>query len=156
MRELQVVNAAELAATYAAADYCVLLDGETLPLRVGHAAPDLEAYWPAQRYLFLTAWNPASKPHSETANETADALLVARLDETGASRHPAWAEDPDGDWREPGWLIANLDHDHCIRLAQAFGQAGVLTWEHGQPVRLRMMVARPADAAASDCTDWMQ
>ena len=29
MRELQVVNAAELAATYAAADYCVLLVGET-------------------------------------------------------------------------------------------------------------------------------
>jgi len=84
MRELQVVNAAELAAAFAAADYSVLLDGETLPLRVGDPAADLEAYWPARRYVFITAWNPASEPRSDTANETADALLVGRLDDAGA------------------------------------------------------------------------
>lgn len=156
MRELQVVNAAELAAAYAAADYSVLLDGETLPLRVGDCAADLEAYWPARCYLFITAWNPASEPHSDTANETADALLAGRLEEAGTARHPAWAEDPSGDWREPGWLLANLEPDHCLRLAQEFGQAGVLMWERGQPVRLRMMVARPAHAAASSCVDWVE
>lgn len=156
MRELQVVNAAELAAAYAAADYSVLLDGESLPLRVGHRATDLEAYWPARRYLFITAWNPASEPHSDAANQTADALLARHLDEAGAVRHPAWAEDPNGDWREPGWLLADLEPDRCLRLAQEFGQAGVLMWERGQPVRLRMTVARPEDAAASDCTDWVE
>lgn len=154
MRELRVVNAVELAAAYAAAEYCVLLDGETLPLRVGDPAADLEAYWPARRYLFITAWNPASEPRSDTANAIADALLVGRLDETGTARHPAWAEDPSGDWREPGWLLADLAPDHCVRLAQEFGQAGVLAWERGQPVRLRMMVDRPVDTAASTCIDW--
>ena len=156
MRELQVVNAAELAAAYAAADYSVLLDGETLPVRVGAPATDLEAYWPARRYLFITARNPASEPRSDTANETADALLVGRLDDAGAVRHPAWAEDPSGEWREPGWLLADVGPDHCVRLAQEFGQAGVLAWERGEPVRLRMMMARPADSPASNCVDWVE
>ena len=38
MRELQVVDASELAAAYAAAHYAVVLDGDTVPLRVGHPA----------------------------------------------------------------------------------------------------------------------
>lgn len=156
MRELQVVNAAELASAYAAANYCVLLDGETLPLRVGHPAADLEAYWPAQRYVFITAWNPASEPHSDTANQTAEALLVGRLDEAGTQRHPAWAEDANGDWREPGWLLADLDSDRCLGLAQEFGQAGILAWERGQPVRLRMMMGRPENAGALACIDWVE
>lgn len=156
MREFQLVNAADLAAAFAAAHYCVLLDGETLPLRVGKPAADLEAYWPARRYVFITAWNPASEPHSDEANQTADALLVGQLDEAGVQRHAAWAEGPQGDWREPGWLLADVDFDHCLRLAQEFGQAGVLIWEPGQPVRLQMMVARPADAPASTCIDWVE
>ena len=156
MRELQVVNAAELAAAYAAAHYSVLLDGETLPVRVGAPAADLEAYWPARRYLFITAWNPASEPRSDTANETADALLVGRLDDGGAVRHPAWAEDSSGEWREPGWLLADVEPDHCLRLAQEFGQAGVLAWECGQPVRLRMMMAPPVDSGSLACVDWVE
>ena len=156
MRELQIVDAAELAAAYAAADYCVLLDGETLPLRVGEPATRPGGLLAGRSAtLFITAWNPASEPRSDTANETADALLVGRLDAAGAARHPAWAEDPHGDWREPGWLLADLDADHCLRLAQEFGQAGVLMWQRGQPVRLRMMLARPAHAAASACIDWV-
>ena len=38
MRELQVVDAAELATAYAAARYCVALDGDTFALRVGEPA----------------------------------------------------------------------------------------------------------------------
>src|SRR3546814_17295276 len=69
-------------------------------LRVGHPASDLEAYCPAQRYVFITAWNPASEPHSDKANETADALMVAQLDAIGLQRHAAWSECPEGEWRE--------------------------------------------------------
>jgi len=154
MRELQIVDAAGLAAAYAGASYCVLLDGETLPLRVGQPATDLEAYWPAQCYLFITAWNPASLPRCDVANATSDARLVARLDAAGAARQPAWAEGLNSDWREPGWLLANLERDYGLALAQEFGQAGVLMWERSQPVRLRMMVARPANAASLDFIDW--
>lgn len=156
MRELQVVNAAELAIAYAVADYAVVLDGDTFALRVGEPAPDLEAYWPATHYVFITAWNPASEPRSDTANETADALLVAQLDAAGAMRQAAWAEDPNGDWREPGWLVADLDPATRDLLAYEFGQAGVLTWQRGQPVRLRMLMACPGNGRASASTDWVE
>jgi hypothetical protein len=158
MRELQVVDASELATAYAAARYSVRLDGDLLPLRVGEPAPDLEAYWPAACYTFITAWNPASQPHSDEANQTADALLVGQLDAVGAQRHAAWAEDGNGQWREPGWLLADLDQAVVDRLAHEFGQAGVLSWRRGEPVRLRMLVERPHDdpavAATAEFTDW--
>ncbi|MDR0182343.1 DUF3293 domain-containing protein [Lysobacter arvi] len=154
MRELQIVDAAELATAYAAADYVVVLDGDSLPLRVGLAALDLEAYAPASRYAFVTAWNPASQPRSDAANEAADALLVAQLDALGATRHAAWAQDPRGRWREPGWLVLDLDESALLRLAQEFGQAGVLDWTAGEPVRLRMLTSPPAGTAIAH-TDWL-
>ncbi len=155
MRTLTVVDAADLAAAYAAAQYCVLIDGDALPLRVGQPASDVEAYWPAERYLFITAWNPASELHSDTANETADTLLVGQLDAAGAPRQAAWAQGTDGDWREPGWLVAGLDDTTSSTLAQEFGQAGILAWERGQPVRLRMLLHRPPDAPVDPHTDWL-
>lgn len=155
MRELQVVNAAELALAYAAAEYAVALDGDALPLRVGRPALDLEAYWPAARYLFVSAWNPASQPHSDSANQAADERLVARLEATGVQRHAAWAQDQAGQWREPGWLLADLDDGIGNALARDFGQAGVLAWQRGEPVRLRMLIARPQDAATSEHTEWV-
>lgn len=158
MRELRIVNAVELAIAYAAAEYVVVLDGDALPLRVGLPASDLEAYWPASRYAFITAWNPASQPRSESANQAADALLVNKLDAAGAVRHPAWAQDPTGHWREPGWLLGGIDEAELLRLALEFGQAAVLAWQPGEPVRLRMLMPRPpapASAAPVDHTDWV-
>jgi hypothetical protein len=158
MRELKIVDAVELASAYAAAEYVVVLDGDALPLRVGAPASDLEAYWPASRYAFITAWNPASHPRSDSANQAADALLVAQLDAVGATRHPAWAQDPGGHWREPGWLLGGIDESDLLRLAVEFGQAAVLAWHPGQPVRLRMMMPRPEagpPAPAVDHTDWV-
>jgi hypothetical protein len=155
MRELQVVNAAELALAYAAAEYAVALDGDALPLRVGRPARDLEAYWPATRYLFVSAWNPASQPHSDSANQAADERLVARLNTAGVQRHAAWAQDEAGQWREPGWLLADLDDPVANTLARDFGQAGVLAWRRGEPVRLRMLIARPADAQPAAHTEWV-
>lgn len=159
MRELTVVDARELAAAYAAAQYRVAVDGDTLPLRVGHRASDLEAYWPADCYTFLTAWNPASAPHSDTANEAADALLVQRLDRDGIARLPGWAEAPGGEWHEPGWVLGNLDELSVDNIGREFGQAAVLHWRHGQAARLRMLVERPRDCDPDDpglvFTDWV-
>ena len=154
MRELQLVDAAELASAYAAAVYVVALDGDSFPLRVGEPARDLEAYAPASRYAFITAWNPASQPRSDTANEAADALLVTQLDALGVTRHAAWAQDADGRWREPGWLVADVDESALLRLAEEFGQAGVLDWAAGEPVRLRMLAPRPVGHAVAH-TDWI-
>ncbi|MGY0619720.1 DUF3293 domain-containing protein [Lysobacter sp. A378] len=159
MQERTVVNAIQLSIAYASARYTVKLDGDSLPLQVGQPATDLEAYWPATRYLFITAWNPASEPRSDTANAAADAVLEARLDAIGAARQRAWAEAPDGRWQEPGWVLADIDDPTADRLASEFGQAGVLAWCRGEPVRLRMSIERPDGHAPKDaidsCIDWM-
>jgi len=154
MRELQIVNAAELAAAYARAEYAVALDGDALLLRVGRPAQDLEAYWPARQYGFITAWNPASVPHSDAANEAANAALLARLDAIGVPRHPAHAYDKDGHWCEAGWLVGDVDEALLDRVGREFGQAGVLAWTFGEPVRLRMLMPRPAQPVPEPCIDW--
>lgn len=154
MREIQVVDAAELAALYAAAQYAVGVDGDAIALRVGALAPDLEAYLPAPRYVLISAWNPASEPRSDAANEAADRALTARLDAAGIGRHAAWASAPDGQWHEPGWLLTGADPAEADRLARDFGQAAVLAWDHGEAVRLRMLLPAPADAPAWTHIDW--
>lgn len=156
MREIQIVDAGELAAAFAQADYAVRLDGDTFRLKVGKLAGDMEAYWPAQRYAFITAWNPASQPQSDAINQRADSSLVAQLKAIGASHQPAWAEDATGDWREIGWLVAGLEPHMLDALAHEFGQAAVLHWEAGQPVRLKMYVQRPTLTPPVAHIDWVE
>lgn len=154
MRQLQVVDAMDLALTYAAAEYAVVLDGDALQLFVGERADDIEAYWPVRRYGLVTAWNPASIPQPDAANAAANAALVARLDAAGIERHAAHAYDREGRWREPGWLVANVEDAALDRLGREFGQAGVLAWSFGQPVRLRMLLPRPYHARPHEFIDW--
>lgn len=156
MREIQIVDAGELATAYAQADYAVRLDGDTFRIEVGKPAGDVEAYWPAHRYAFITAWNPASHPQSDAVNQSADSSLVAQLKAIGAPHQPAWAEDSTGDWRELGWLVAGLEPHMLDALAHEFGQAGVLHWEPGHPVRLKMYLRRPSDAPPVPHIDWVE
>jgi hypothetical protein len=155
MRALRIVDAAELAAAYARAHYAVVLDGDALALRVGETADDLEAYWPMRRYGFITAWNPGSIPHSDAANDAANLALVARLDAMGVTRQPAHAFDETGDWREVGWVIADIDEARLDQLARDFGQAGVLSWSFGERVRLRMLMPRPPRPVLEGWIDWV-
>lgn len=154
MRQLQIVDAMELATAYADAEYAVVLDGDALRFRVGARATDLEAYWPAARYGFITAWNPASVPQPAATNDAADAALVSRLDAAGVARQPAQAYDRQGRWREAGWLVVDIEDRLLDVLAREFGQAGVLAWAFGEPVRLRMLLPRPLRADGDGYIEW--
>lgn len=149
MRELRIVDAMELATAYAAAAYTVLLGQREIPVRVGHPAAALEAALPASRYAFITAWNPASAPRPEDANEAADARLGGRLDALGIRRIPSRAQSPDGRWHEPGWLLCDCEVAQVLELAREFGQAGVIDWARGEPVRLHMLAERPSRPQAA-------
>src|SRR5262245_23463198 len=109
MRELRIVDAAELAIAYARAEYAMVIDEDALHFCVGKPARDVEAYWPMQSYGFITAWNPASVPYSDAANSTADLALVARLDAMGVPHQRAHSFARDGSWCESGWLVTDLD-----------------------------------------------
>lgn len=154
MRQLQLVDVLDLVAAYKEAEYAVVLDGDALRLHVGKRADDLEAYWPAKRYGFITAWNPASRPNSDAANDAANAELARQLEAAGIARHQAHAYAPSGSWGEAGWLVVDVEDTLLDLLGRQFGQAGVLSWAFGQPARLRMLLPRPPNAGSDPHVDW--
>nr|WP_257644316.1 DUF3293 domain-containing protein [Luteimonas salinisoli] len=104
----------------------------------------------------LSAWNPRSRPLAEALNRAADAHLAQAIRASGRRALRASAAAPDGGWREPGWLVAGIDAAALDALALRFGQLGVLHWQRGRTVRMRMYGARPADLDPHPCVDWIQ
>lgn len=147
-----------VARAFADANYLAELDCERVLFRVAERAPQLESRLPASAYGFVTAWNPGAVRCTAASNIAADAGLVSQLERIGADHHRAWAQDPFGMHREPGWLVTGLMPSQVDALGRAFGQAGVLAWGPGEPVRLRMLMPGPTSSTARDppCIDWIE
>ena len=146
---------AALAAAFSRAHYVVPELGDAGRLHVGTQASALEQRLAAACYAFITAWNADSEPDARADNERADGELGAALDELHVPRLRALAHDAQGGHREEGWLVRNLPLAELDRLARHFGQDGVLAWAAGEPVRLRLYHAEPADAAGLLWVDWV-
>ena len=147
---------AKLADAFANAHYRVPEFADAGHLHVGSEATALQDAWPARRYAFITAWDSDSERNSRIDNDRADGALAAELERLGAGHRRAWAEDDQGGHREQGWLVRDLPFDALDRLARRFGQDGVLAWDAGRPVRLRLYHAAPdATAARMPFVDWV-
>ncbi|MBB6064594.1 DUF3293 domain-containing protein [Pseudoxanthomonas broegbernensis] len=134
----------ELLGAYLAALYRVRLDGGEMALRIGQPAPPVLAHaLPAASWTLVTAWNPQSVPRDEASNHAAGAALEAELHARGLAVLPAEAGDADDGWHEPGLLVADVPAREADAIARRYGQAGLLHWRMGQPVRLRMYRPRP-------------
>ncbi|WP_372013185.1 DUF3293 domain-containing protein [Pseudoxanthomonas sp. 10H] len=145
---------------YLAARYRVHLGhGEWLALVVGRPAPaELARTFPAASgspLTLVTGWNPQSRPQPAASNLAADAALRAELDALHRPVLRTTSGDVDGHWEEPGWLVAGLDTATADRLARRYGQAGLLHWRPGDPVRLRMYRTPPSGAAADADARWV-
>ena len=117
-------------------------------LHVGRRCPALDArFAQPRRYALVTACNPGGELTSESANRLAAETLDAELARTGRVVVPALNSAPDGSWPEPSRLVLDLPLPQLDALASRFGQAGVLAWERGRAVRLRLY--RPAWRAAA-------
>ncbi len=147
-------EAARLAAAWAAAHYFVTIGRQEWLFHVGQDAADIERQLPADRYLLITAWNPPPGEASRQANLDADERLRARLAAEGYAYHPALGCDGEGGATEHGWLVLEVPAERADALARAFGQGGILYWQRGEPVRLRMQWSRPADFQDVGHTDW--
>jgi hypothetical protein len=143
-----------LAAAFANARYRVPELGDAGSIHVGTETPALEAASPAGHYAFITAWNPDSETDRTPDNDRADGELAAELDRLGVRRLRAHAQDAQGGHREEGWLVLDLPVDQLDRLARYFKQDGVLSWNAGEAVRLRLYHDEPADAASMLWVDW--
>lgn len=146
---------ARLATAWAAAHYFVTLGRREWLFCAGQQAPEIERQLMADRYLFITAWNPPPGESDREANDDADERLQQRLREQELAFHPALGCNSRGEMVEDGWFVLDATAEQADALAREFGQGGTLFWEAGQPVRLRMMWPRPPQADGEPHTDWV-
>ncbi|HET8819624.1 MAG TPA: DUF3293 domain-containing protein [Xanthomonadaceae bacterium] len=146
----------ELLTAYCDADYRWELEGEWHPLVVGQPTHRLEQAFPqARRFGLLSAWNPQSVTLPDAINRAADEMLHAALLESGLAFRPGFAAARNRNWREPSWLVMDMALPAFDALTRRFGQLGTLCWRRGEPIRLRMHAARPAEVAPHDQIDWL-
>ena len=142
---------------YYSAEYRWELDGRWFPLRIGQPVPGLDAAIPASHcFGLLSAWDPHSVPRPDPVNRAADEDLHTALLSSGLPFRPGFSSAPNRSWREPSWVVMDMDEAEFDRLAQRFGQLGALRWQRGEPVRLRMYAQQPVLARARDCLDWVE
>lgn len=147
---------AELLEAYRGADYRCELDGEWHPLAIGRPTVRLEQAFPqASQFGLLSAWNPQSVMLPDGINRAADEMLHAALLQSGLSFRPGFSSARNRSWREPSWVVMDMALPLFDALARRFGQLGTLWWQRGEPVRLRMYVARPAAMDPCDGIDWL-
>lgn len=145
---------ATLATAYALAHYFVTIGHREWLFGVGQTAADIERELGAQHYLFITAWNPPSKPATTAENLAADERLQARMKEAGFQHHSALGCNSQGGAVEYGWVVLDVPLESSDALAREFGQAGTLYWQRGEPVRLRMLWPQPAGIDEQPHIDW--
>ena len=145
---------AELAAAYACAHYFVSIGHREWLFGVGQLAGDIERQLGAASYTFITAWNPAPEAASVAENMEADLRLQARLKQTGHAHHSSLGSNAQGGAVEYGWVVLDMGVEASDALAREFSQAGLLYWQHGEPVRLRMLWPRPVGVADDPYVDW--
>jgi hypothetical protein len=144
-----------LLAAFLAAHYRVFLPQGELRLVPGRAfAGPIAA--PGTPWALLTAFNPGARTRDESANDAAQARLVARLH---AARHACWAginSDAQGGHAERSVLALGIRVDEADALAREFGQCALLAGVVGGTTRLRILREHwPATVVDSDFVDWV-
>jgi hypothetical protein len=121
---------------YEQATYCVEADGNrTICFRVGGNSPRLDAFLDrsgAERWAFLTAWNPASEQLRRAENDRRQQELIDALQDDEYQWRPG-----EGRGRDPSWppersvFVLNLSTGAARALGRRFGQLAVLVGQRG-------------------------
>ncbi len=157
MQEHSPNRIAALLDAYLAASYRWEHHGDWHELAIGEPAPRVDAAFPeARRYALLSAWHPHSVIRDEGLNRAEDARLHAAIRAAGLACRPAFSSARDRSWREPGWLVVDMPPAELDRLSRRFGQLGTLSWERGEPVRLRMDAPAPPSRTRAAWVDWLK
>lgn len=124
---------AELLRAYGETLWTITLpDARELLLRLPPAPPPDPVLFGA---AIVTAYNPASRPHSAAANQAADLALRARIADLHARApervriHPALAHGTGDDaarWDEPGYAISGIRRSTAVALGEEFGQNAIV------------------------------
>ena len=124
---------------YEATNYCVFEKPDArLCFRVGAVNRRLDALLEragADRWAFLTAWNPASVTLPREENERRQAELLDRLAKyrviagEGVGQDVTWPP-------EPSLFVMDIPRKDAVRFGREFGQLAIVAGHKGYPARL--------------------
>lgn len=86
-------------------------------------------------FTVLTAFNPRSMLLPRKVNESRHAVLRDMLI-LGCYRVEAavgYEEDPEGTWREPSWLVHDMNREEAIAFGRVFRQNTIVVNRNGRP-----------------------
>jgi hypothetical protein len=88
-----------------------------------------------QQFAVLTAYNPRSmllpRRVNEQRNQVMRDLLV--LGCYRVEQCAGYEEEPEGVWREPGWIVHGINREEAIAFGRVFRQNSILFAEGGRP-----------------------
>ena len=86
-----------------------------------------------QAGLVMTAWNPGFARPSLAVNEANNARMLAILEESGFEIWSAECASPNGQYREPAFLVWEMPAESGLILAAEFGQFAIYVYsEEGE------------------------
>ena len=134
---------------YLATAYWAYTPRGAIEIRVGVRSLVLERVlreYAERDWIFLTAFNPHSRPAPAAVNQAAQTRLLARLHAAGGIVFPGTGV-PDGTgWvPEPGFLGVGIDAPRGLALAAEFGQNALLAGAAGTAADLLWTAESEAD-----------
>ena len=125
---------------YEHTDYVVFDGKREVRFRVGSRSARLAALLArhgADRWAFLTAWNPGSQPLSRAENDTRQDALLERLASEGYRCLKGEGRSSDASWPPEESILALDIPDRAARaIGRAFGQLAIVVGSRGKPARL--------------------
>jgi len=111
-----------------------------LALRVNQHHPALDDFLrkhAARQWSFITAYHPGSVQASAQENDEAQQRLEHHLRVQGYAYYPGAGIGDTGDWPpEPSFLVVGMDPQAGLKLANTFGQLGILWGQRGSVAQL--------------------
>jgi hypothetical protein len=107
----------------------VSLDGENVP----QSAPLPELL--SRRFAILTAYNPRSMLLPRRVNDQRHVVLRDLLILGCYRVEPCVGSEaePEGVWREPGWLVHGMDREEAIAFGRVYRQNTIVYAQNGRP-----------------------
>jgi len=95
-----------------------------------------------QPFCIVTAYNPRSMLLPRKVNDARHAVMRDLLI-LGCYRVEScvgYEEEPEGTWREPSWLVHDIDRDEAVAFGRVFRQNSIVINRNGRP---ELMVTDP-------------
>ena len=109
-------------------------------VRIGQLASKLDRILElneAREWLFITAWNPASKSLPDDENERRHRCLLSQIERLGLASYPGWGVPDEPNWApEKSLLVLGVDANIAGDLCARYGQNAVVMGLYGHRARL--------------------